>query len=150
MAANIIIRESAVIHAAPSKVYDIIRDYRVSHPAILPTSLFKKLTVLEGGVGEGTVFTVETETLGQRNTMTMRVTEPKRGEVLREQTTDGKLFTDFIFEPLDGGAHTRLTFHTEQVSAGGLRGWVERLLMPRLLRGVYIQELKNIDAYAQK
>ena len=48
-----IVEKSAVIPAQAQKVYDLLADYRVGHPAILPKE-FTKLEVLEGGRGAGT------------------------------------------------------------------------------------------------
>ncbi len=73
------ITESAIINATPSKVYVGLTDYRVGHPAILPKSFFKSLTVNEGGVGAGTVFTAEAEVMGSKSVVKMRVDEPQPG-----------------------------------------------------------------------
>lgn len=39
--------------------------------------------------------------------------------------------------------------YTEQILSPGLKGVIERLLNPRILRGVYRQELANINQYTQ-
>ncbi len=46
---------SAVIEARPEKVYAILSDYRVSHPAILPKQYFTEVAVEQGGQGAGTI-----------------------------------------------------------------------------------------------
>lgn len=149
MTTKIIITENAIIEAAPSKVYGIMRDYQVGHPAILPKSFFKRLILHEGGTGAGTVFTVEAEVFGQKSSLTMHVDEPQPGVVLREQSPKGDLVTTFTFEPVDNGTRTRLTLYTEQTPSAGLKGWVERFMNPRILRGVYQEELALINAYVQ-
>ena len=53
-------RESAVIEAPAERLYGIIADYHEGHPAILPARYFSDLTVVEGGLGLGTVIPVAT------------------------------------------------------------------------------------------
>lgn len=150
MAEPLKITESAIINAAPSKVYAVLSDYHVGHPAILPKSFFKSLTVDEGGKGAGTVFTVVAEVFGTKSVVQMKVDEPKPGVVLREGTLKGDVVTTFTLEPVDNGTRTSLTIYTEQITSSGLRGFVERLLNPHVLRGVYRQELANVNEYVQK
>jgi hypothetical protein len=42
---------SAIIHAPAARVYDILADYRQHHPRIVPPEYFRKIEVVEGGVG---------------------------------------------------------------------------------------------------
>jgi len=143
------ISASRVIHAPAQAVYDVIADYRVAHPAVLPESFFESMTVEEGGYGAGTVVLLKGKAFGKVQTMRQRVTEPEPGRVIKEADVDSTQYTTFTFDPL-GEAQTRLTIYSSFPVKPGIRGWVERLLVPMLLRPVYNEELDNIAAYVAK
>lgn len=136
---------SALIPSGPATVYGIIADFRDGHPAILPEDTFGELRVLEGGVGEGTVFEVDMTVAGRTQVLRARVTEPRRGHTLVETDLDRGGVTTFTVEPAGEGCTT--TIHTTWTTPG-LRGWVERLLVPLLLRRTYRRELELLDAVA--
>ncbi len=138
---------AASIAAPPERVHAIIADSREAHPAILPPEYFADLRVLEGGTGAGTRIRFAMLMLGKRHEVEAVVTEPEPGRRLVETTTDG-LVTEFVFEPEDGGRATRLSFHT-RYERPGLKGLVEKVLAPRLLRKVYAAEMARIDARAR-
>lgn len=131
------------IPAPPEKVYAVIADYRVGHPAILPKAF--TLHLESGGTGAGTVFRLDTRFLGKTQSARMAVTEPEPGRLLVESTEDDALVTKFIFEPIAGG--TRVTFSTVGPVRGGILGSVERWLVVRFLRRIYAEELGNLAAY---
>jgi hypothetical protein len=54
--------------------------------------------------------------------------------------------TTFYVDPAEGG--TRLRIETVWTPRG-LQGLAERLLAPALMRGVYAEELNNIESYAR-
>ena len=139
------ISEYAIISAPAAKLYAIVADYRVGHPSILPTRCFSDLRVEQGGVGAGTVIRFKTSAAGQTREWHGTVTEPEPGRMLVEAYDFGEV-TTFRFEPLDD-SRTRVTIETEW-TRGGLRGWIERLLAPRLMCGVYIEELSNLARVA--
>lgn len=132
--------------AAPADVvYRVIADYRQHHPHILPPS-FSEFVVEEGGVGEGTRIRFATTTGGRTRRFHQRVEEPEPGRVLREVDVDGDLVTTFAVTPKGEGCHVRI----ETTWAGaGLRGMVERLVAPRMLKRVYDDELARLEAYAR-
>jgi hypothetical protein len=55
--------------------------------------------------------------------------------------------TTFTVEPAGNGT-TRVTFDTDYHTAGGLRGWIESLLVPGFLRKVYAAELALLERRA--
>lgn len=132
--------ESALIPAAPWKVYAIIADYHHGHPRILPKPAFVSLTVEQGGIGAGTVIRVQMQLLGQRSTYRATVTEPEPGRVLVE-TNDTGYITTFTVEPRAEGRHALVTFSTAMPARTGIRAALERWLVKRLLRTVYVREL---------
>lgn len=142
--------ESMVINARAEELYKVVADYRVGHPAILPKPYFQELTVENGGVGAGTIIRASVKVMGKLYPVHHVVSEPEPGRVLQESDVD-KLgeFTRFTFEPLNGGAQTRVTIATEFVRSPGLMGFMERLTKPGFARKMYQQELRNLAGYAQ-
>ena len=136
---------SAVVPAPPDVVYDLIADYRDGHPRILPRPPFGALTVEEGGVGTGTVIRFTMRAAGQTQTVRARITEPERGRVLAETSLDNGAVTTFTVDPEDDG--TRVTITTEYEQPGP-RGAIERLLVPPMLRKVYVEELRLLAQVA--
>lgn len=128
-------------------VYNILADYQVGHPAILPEPYFTGLSVEQGGRGAGTVIITRMKVMGAERTFRMAVTEPQPGCVLVE--SDGTTTTTFTVEPLGKGT-CRVTIATDTQPSPGLQGWIERLSSPPFLRRVYRQELKNLAEYAQR
>ncbi len=140
--------ESLTIKARAEQLYAVVADYRVGHPAILPKPYFQELTVEQGGVGAGTIVRGRVKVMGRSFPLHHLVSEPEPGRVLQESDLDkpGE-YTRFIFEPLDGGAQTRVTIATEFVPSPGLTGLLERLTKPGMARKMYQQELRNLAEY---
>jgi hypothetical protein len=133
--------------AAPAdRVYRILANYRDHHPRILPPA-FSGLTVEEGGIGEGTVIRFDVSLAGRRQTYHQRIEEPEPGRVLRERDISGHQATTFTVEPVGSGC--RVIIETTWAPQG-IRGIVERLLAPRMLRPLYEDELSRLDAYARE
>ena len=133
------------ISAPADRVYRILADYREHHPRILPPA-FSDFTVEEGGVGAGTVIRFKVAAGGRTQTFHQRVEEPEPGRVLRERDIDGTRVTTFTVAP--DGEGCVLNIETTW-PAVGVRGVVERLLAPRMLRPIYEDELDRIAAYAR-
>jgi hypothetical protein len=133
------VRASTNVPAPAALVYDLIADYRVGHPSILPPQYFQDLVVEEGGKGAGTLIRYTVLSYGTRQVARARVTEPEPGHILVETDERTGTETRFIVESL-GEASARVTFETHY-QARGLRGWIEALLVPRYLRQVYAAEL---------
>lgn len=136
---------SATIPAPASLLYDIIADYKVGHPSILPPKYFGRLEVLAGGRGTGTRIRFEMKAFGGTNVSVGEITEPIPGKELRETLSDGIVST-FIVDPVNAGS-ARVTISTVY-EKGGLRGWIESMLAPRFLRDVYTAELAQLERVA--
>lgn len=137
---------SAVLEAGAESVYAAIADYHDRHPRILPKPPFVSLEVVEGGTGAGTVITLRMKVLGKLQTTRGVVTEAEPGRLLVEAYDSGYV-TSFRVEPVEGGRHARVTIETE-LPRGGIAGAIERWLVERMLRPVYLQELKNLERVA--
>jgi hypothetical protein len=144
---SIVIAEAdATVDAPAGLVLQIIRDFAGHHRRILPAA-FSDFRVLAGGVGAGTV-TSFTTTLGGRKVHGQTVvTEPAAG-VVREDVVGRDMVTTFRVQEL--GNHAFVTIRTTWTPAGGINGFFERKLAPRMLRDVYRQELELLQAYARE
>ena len=135
---------TATIAAPAARLHAIVADYHVGHPSILPRPPFGALVVEEGGVGHGTVIRFELTLFGRQHTTRARITEPEPGRQLDESDLAGHFVTSYLFEPLAPAA-TRLTLRTvARTRAGGIAGWIERLLTPRVLKPIYRRELAQL------
>jgi uncharacterized protein YndB with AHSA1/START domain len=134
--------------AAPAEtLYGYIADNREHHPHFLPDA-FVDFRVEEGGVGAGTITSFRMNAGGRSREYRMQVAEPQPGRVLTESDTGSSLVTTFTVTPQGAGA--RIEISSSWQGAGGVGGFFERLFAPRVLRGVYAQELERLDAYAQE
>ena len=139
--------KSAVIDAPPQVVYDILADYHDGHPHILPPKYFRGLDVEQGGIGAGTVILVHSSVMGRAQTMRMAVSEPEPGRVLMETDVDSGIVSTFTCDPVAEGRQTRLTIATDWPIGPGLSGFMNRLLIPGILRRMYADELQVIARY---
>lgn len=147
---RIVIEASAVIHAPAAKLYAILADYQVGHPAVVPKRYFKAIWVERGGLGAGTVISVDMLVFGKAIHFRQEVSEPEPGRVLQETDLDTGLSTTFTFEPLNGGAQTRLTIRSQFQFKSGLMGWIEKQMTVPLVKRMYREELHNIEVYANQ
>jgi len=136
---------SKTIRAPAEMVYNIIADYRNSHPQILPKQYFLSLEVEAGGVGAGTIVRFEMRLLGQIQSFRALITEPEPGRLLVETDIRSGIPTSFYVVPVGNNQHARLTISTELKS----RSVVEVLIAKMLLQKVYVQELELIARYAE-
>ena len=133
--------------AAPAvRVYAILADYREHHPRILPPA-FSDFAVEQGGVGAGTVIRFRVTLGGQTRAYRQRVDEPSPGRVLTETDLDSGSVTTFTVTPEGQQSRVRITTTYE---TAGIRGLIERVLAPRMLRRLYADELTRLDRYARE
>lgn len=141
------VSSEGVVEAPPQDVYIYLTDMREHHPRFLPPA-FSDFKVESGGVGAGTIFTVRMTAGGRSREYRMEVAEPEPGRVMTESDTNSSLVTTFTVEPQDGGSLVRIESGWQ--GAGGVGGFFERLFAPRVLRGVYADELQRLNAYARE
>jgi hypothetical protein len=146
-------RAAAVLAARPQDVYATIADYRVGHPSILPSKNLYDLRVEQGGYGAGTVIRFKARMLGMEQAFHHRVSEPEPGRVLVEQdieTEPNNVTTTFIVTPLEDGQRSQVEIVTTMKPSPGLRGLVERLVVPMVNPPIYRKELKLLESVAQR
>jgi uncharacterized protein YndB with AHSA1/START domain len=132
--------------AAPAdRVYSYLADHREHHPHFLPPA-FSNFRVVEGGVGAGTVTTFTVTAGGRTRDYRMTVAEPEPGRVLTESDANSTLVTTFTVTPDGEGSRVRIA--TQWRGASGVGGFFERTFAPRVMRGIYDDELERLDRYA--
>lgn len=145
--ATIHVTAERTIDAPPDRVYAYVADMREHHPRFLP-SAFSDFQVESGGVGAGTV-TRFTLTAGRRSRRyRMQIAEPEPGRILTESDTESSLVTTWTIEA--AGEGSRVQIATTWEGAGGIGGFFERTFAPRVLRGIYDDELARLNDYARQ
>jgi hypothetical protein len=134
------------IGAPAEAVYGYIADMREHHPKFLPPA-FSDFEVETGGIGAGTVNRFTLTAGGRTRKYRTQVAEPEPGRVLTESDTGSSSVTTFAVTPAGSGSTVRIT--TTWQGAGGVGGFFERMFAPRVLRGIYADELNRLDAYAR-
>ena len=146
------VRASAVLDAHPEDVYATIADYQHGHPNILPKASLYDLQVEQGGYGAGTIIRFKMKALGVEQTFYQRVSEPEPGRVLVEQDIDSaqNVITTFTVTPVEQGQKSHVEITTTMNTNPGLRGLMERIIVPIINPQIYRKELKLLEAVTQK
>jgi hypothetical protein len=136
-----------LVDAPADIVYHCIADYAQHHNpnGFLPPA-FSDFVVDQGGVGAGTVIRFNVTMAGQTRPHLARVSEPEPGRVLVETEDADQLQTTFTVEP--AGEQTRVRFDTVYHRSGPM-GFLEALLVPRMLRPLYVDEMARLERLAQ-
>ena len=133
--------------APADTVYRYVADMREHHPHILPPA-FSDFRVESGGFGAGTVTRFKVTAGGRTREYQMKVAEPEPGRVLTESDTGSSLVTTTTVRPRDNGSLVQIS--TAWDGAGGIGGLFERMFAPRVMRSIYADELRRLDAYARE
>ncbi len=67
--------------------------------------------------------------------------------MLVERDAAGDVVTTFTVEPVGGGS-SRVTISTDMKVPGGSIGWLQKKLITRLLRPVYVREFEQLGRVA--
>ena len=134
------------IGAPAETVYGYLADMSV-HPRFLPDA-FSDFQIESGGVGAGTVTRFKVTAAAARVTTGWRSPSLSRAGCLWESDTSSSLVTKFTVTP--EGESSRVAISTTWDGAGGVGGFFERMFAPRVMRGIYVDELERLDAFAQE
>jgi len=145
--ARIVVSADGMVDAPAETVYRYIADMREHHPRFLPPA-FSDFRVESGGVGAGTVLHYKVTAGGRTREFRTKVAEPEPGRVLTESDTNSSSVTTFTVSPQ--GAASLVRISTSWDGAGGIGGVFERMFAPRVMRAIYADELKRLDAYARE
>ena len=143
---------TSILAARPADVYAIIADYHTGHPNILPRKNLYDLQVEQGGYGAGTIIRFKSRLFGVEQSSHHLVSEPEPGRVLREDEIDAtqKESNLFTVTPLEDGQKSRVEIAVMMDASPGLKGFVERILVPMGMPGVLRKELKLLEAVARQ
>jgi uncharacterized protein YndB with AHSA1/START domain len=145
--ARIVVSAEGTVDAPAETVYRYIADMREHHPRFLPPA-FSDFRVESGGVGAGTITLFKVAAGGRTREFRTKVAEPEPGRVLTESDTNSSSVTTFTVSPQ--GAASLVQISTSWDGAGGIAGVFERMFAPRVMRAIYADELKRLDAYARE
>jgi hypothetical protein len=145
--ARIVVSAQSTVDAPSDTVYRYIADMREHHPRFLPPA-FSDFRVESGGVGAGTVTRFKVTAGGRSREYRMMVGEPEPGRILTESDTASSLVTTTTVSPQ--GAASLVQISSSWDGAGGIGGLFERMFAPRVMRAIYADELKRLDAYARE
>jgi hypothetical protein len=135
------------VSAPADTVYGYVADMREHHPHFLPPA-FSDFRVESGGVGAGTVTRFRVTAGGRTREYQMKVAEPEPGRILTETDAGSSLVTSTTVSPQGGASLVQIS--TAWDGAGGVGGVFERMFAPRVIRAIYADELKRLDAYARE
>jgi uncharacterized protein YndB with AHSA1/START domain len=144
--ARILISVERAVEAPAETVYGYVADMR-EHPRFLPPA-FSDFRVESGGIGAGTVTRFKMTAGGRTREYQMNVAEPEPGRVLTESDTKSSAVTTFTVSPQGGASLVQIS--TTWDGAPGIGGFFERMFAPRVMRGIYLDELNRLDAYARE
>jgi carbon monoxide dehydrogenase subunit G len=144
---RILVSAEGTVGAPADTVYRYVADHRKHHPHFLPPA-FSDYQVESGGVGAGTVTRFKVSAGGRTREYRMKVAEPEPGRVLTESDTGSSLVTTWTVAPKGEASLVRIS--TAWDGAGGVGGLFERMFAPRVMRGIYADEIQRLDAYARE
>jgi Polyketide cyclase / dehydrase and lipid transport len=147
MVAKLVVSAERTVDAPADVVYSYIADMREHHPRFLPPA-FSDFRVESGGTGAGTITRFKLTAGGRTREYRMTVAEPEPGRVLTESDSGSSLVTTFTVSPQGGASLVRISAAWD--GAGGIGGVFERLFAPRVMRGLFADELSRLDAYARE
>jgi hypothetical protein len=145
--ATIHVSSEGSVDAPADTVYGLVADMSEHHPRFLPDA-FSDFEVESGGVGAGTITRFKLTAGGRTRDYRMEVAEPEPGRILTESDTNSSLVTTFAVMP--DGPRARVRISTKWEGSGGIGGFFERLFAPRVMRGIYADELERLNAYARE
>jgi hypothetical protein len=109
---------------------------------------FSDFEVVAGGVGAGTVTTFTFTAGGRTRDFRMTAAEPEPGRRLVETDANSTSVTTFVVDSAASGT-SKVAIGTEWQGASGIGGFFERMFAPRMMRSIYADELRRLDAYAR-
>jgi uncharacterized membrane protein len=142
-----VVSAEGTVDAPADTVYRYIADMREHHPHFLPPA-FSDFRVESGGVGAGTITRFTLTAGGRTREYRTKIAEPEPGRILTESDTGSSTVTTFTVSAL--GDTSLVQISTAWDGAGGIGGLLERLFAPRVMRRIFADQLKRLDAYARE
>lgn len=134
--------------AAPEQVYEALADYRTVRPKLLPAQ-YSEYEVRAGGVGAGTQVHWKLQATEKRvRDCLFTVSAPSAVKLVETDANSSMVITWTVRQA--GAGQTKVQIETTWQGAGGIGGFFERTFAPRVMRGIYEDELGRLDAYARE
>jgi hypothetical protein len=146
------VKAAAVLAARSEDAYATIADYREGHPNIMPKENWYNFQLEQGGYGEGTVYHITSCVLGVEKSYHHRVSEPEPGRILVEHEIGSipEETNRFTVRPLEQGEKCHVEIAVTMNPSPGLKGLVERVVVPLVIPALLCKELKLLEAVAKK
>jgi hypothetical protein len=142
-----VVAAEGTVDAPAETVYGYIADMREHHPHFLPPA-FSDFQVEAGGIGAGTLTKFKVTAGGRTREYRTKVAEPDPGRVLTESDTLSSMVTTFTVAPRGDASVVQISSTWD--GAGGVGGFFERMFAPRVMRAIYVDQIKRLDAYARE
>jgi Polyketide cyclase / dehydrase and lipid transport len=142
-----VVAAEGTVDAPAETVYGYIADMREHHPHFLPPA-FSDFQVETGGIGAGTVTKFKVTAGGRTREYRTKVGEPDPGRVLTESDTLSSMVTTFTVAPRGDASVVQISSTWD--GGGGVGGFFERMFAPRVMRAIYADQIKRLDAYARE
>jgi hypothetical protein len=136
------------VAAPPDVVYRFLSDMRNHHPHFLPPA-FSDFQVVAGGISDGTVVTLQFAAGGRRRDFRQTLTEPEPGRRMVETDANSSSVTTFLVDPNDADKSSKVTISTQWSGARRIAGFFERIFAPRVMRGIYMDQIRRLDESAR-
>lgn len=133
---HIFARSERVIEAKPAEVFQVLADYKVKRPRILPPN-YLDYTIAKGGQGNGTVIRYRLRAAGRERPYEMHVEETVKGQVLTERDEGSSLVTRWNVLPIEDGQKSRVSVESDWEGGHGVGGFFERTFAPLGLSRIY-------------
>jgi len=137
----VIVTSSQFVASSARVAYSVLADYRGGHARILPRKYFGPLHIEAGGFGAGTRIRFQMRILGIVRETSTEVDEPEPSRVLRERDGQGTVTTFTVEADARGGCNVTIA---TTLRLSGFGGWLQRWIVPPLLRRIYREELQNL------
>ena len=140
------VKNERVINAQPSKVYDVLKDYKEKRPLFL-TPNFLDYQVEKGGSGDGTIVSYRLQAARRERPYHIKVNEVVKGQAIQERDTNSSLVTTWSVSPVESG--TRVSVVTDWEGGQGVGGFFERTFAPLGLHRIYDRMLDQLTSLVQ-
>jgi hypothetical protein len=86
---------------------------------------------------------------GRRRDFRQTLTEPEPGRRMVETDANSSSVTTFLVDPIDAEKSSKVTISTQWNGVRGIGGFFERIFAPRVMRGIYMDQIRRLDEYAR-
>ncbi|MFC8716426.1 SRPBCC family protein [Kitasatospora sp. NPDC057198] len=130
--------------AGPARVYEVLADYAVVRPKLLPAQ-YSEYEVRAGGQGAGTQVHWKLQATEKRVRDCLFTVSAPSPEKLVETDANSSMVITWTVSAV-GESGSRVTVEASWTGAGGIGGFFERTFAPKGLNRIHDQVLANLAA----